>query len=98
MLMYASKAVSISCIKSQWTLVRRQQCTSLITFCTNEIFPEGQMCLLGLSIHSGLNYDLGYTNESLPVGEASEYAIERRIYYRASKHNTKKKKKKDKIQ
>ena len=49
------------------------------------------MGLLGLSVHSGLNYDLGYTNESPPVGEASEYAIERRIYYRAFKHNTKKK-------
>lgn len=43
--------------------------------------------LLGLSVHSGLNYDLRYTNESLPVGEASEYAIERTIYYRAFKHN-----------
>lgn len=45
------------------------------------------MVLLGLSVHSGLNYDLRYTNESLPVGEASEYAIERTIYYRAFKHN-----------
>lgn len=30
------------------------------------------VALLGLSVHSGLNYDLGYTNESMPVGEALE--------------------------
>lgn len=47
------------------------------------------MALLGLSVHSSLNYDPGYVDESLSVEEASEYAVERRIYYGAFKHNKK---------
>lgn len=47
------------------------------------------MTLLGLNVCSRLNYDLGYNNESLPMGEASEYTFQKRTHYRVCTHNTK---------